>query len=105
MLLCGALSAGLAACKVGSEDVQAWKGTVKGPTRLVAVIGSDRYAPELRSEAALAIVEMDRSDVDSLALLGRALEDLRARDAAATEVIVAGMIPRLEAVLSPKKSS
>ncbi|MGB5698191.1 MAG: hypothetical protein WBM46_21250 [Polyangiales bacterium] len=100
MLLCGAVSAGLAGCKVGSDDVQAWKGTVKGPTRLVAVIGSDRYAPELRSEAALAIVEMDRSDVDSLALLGRALKDLRARDAAATQAIVAGMIPRLEAVLS-----
>ena len=33
----------LAGCQVDSDDVQQWKGTVKGPTRLVAVIGSDRY--------------------------------------------------------------
>jgi len=90
----------LAGCQVDSDDVQQWKGTVKGPTRLVAVIGSDRYPHELRTEAALAIVEMDRNDVDALALLKGALDDLRGEDAAATETIVTGMIPRLEALLS-----
>jgi len=90
----------LAGCKVNSDDVEQWKGTVKGPTRLVAVIGSDRYSRELRTEAALAIVEMDRSDVDALALLKGALDDLRGGDAEATEAIVGGMIPRLEALLS-----
>ena len=90
----------LAGCQVDSDDVQQWKGTVKGPTRLVAVIGSDRYAPELRTEAALAIVEMDRNDVDALAILKGALDDLRGEDALATEAIVSGMIPRLEALLS-----
>ena len=90
----------LAGCKVNSDDVQQWKGTVKGPTRLVAVIGSDRYPHELRTEAALAIVEMDRSDVDALALLKGALDDLRGEDATASETIVGGMIPRLEALLA-----
>ena len=90
----------LAGCKVNSDDVEQWKGTVKGPTRLVAVIGSDRYSRELRTEAALAIVEMDRSDVDALTLLKGALDDLRGGDAEATEAIVGGMIPRLEALLS-----
>ena len=90
----------LAGCQVDSDDVQQWKGTVKGPTRLVAVIGSDRYSPELRTEAALAIVEMDRNDVDALAILKGALDDLRGEDALATEAIVSGMIPRLEALLS-----
>jgi hypothetical protein len=90
----------LAGCTVNSDDVQQWKGTVKGPTRLVAVMGSDRYTQELRTEAALAIVEMDRSDVDALALLKGALDDLRSDDAAASEAIVGGMIPRLEALLS-----
>ena len=43
---------------------------------------------------------MDRSDVDALALLKGALDDLRRRDAAASQAIVGGMIPRLEALLS-----
>ena len=90
----------LVGCQVDSDDVQQWKGTVKGPTRLVAVIGSDRYPDELRTEAAVAIVEMDRSDVDALALLKGALDDLRREDPAASEMIVGGMIPRLKAMLS-----
>ena len=90
----------LAGCQVDSDDVQQWKGTVKGPTRLVAVMGSDRYPDELRTEAAVAIVEMERSDVDALALLKGALDDLRGEDPAASEKIVGAMIPRLEALLS-----
>ncbi len=87
-------------CKVDSDDVQTWKGTVKGPTRLVAVLGSERYSSELRTEAALAIVEMDRSDVDALTLLKRALDDLRGEDPMASRTIVTGMIPRLKALLA-----
>jgi len=100
IILCSTVAALLAGCKVDSDDVQQWKGTVKGPTRLVAVLGSDRYAPELRTEAALAIVEMDRNDVDALALLKKALDDLRGDDAGASEAIVGGMIPRLKGLLS-----
>jgi hypothetical protein len=97
----------LAGCKVDSDDVQHWKDTVKGPSRLAAVVGSARYAPELRTEAALAIVEMDRTDVDALALLKRSLDDLQSDDAAASEEIVGGMVPRLEALLAqaPDKAS
>jgi len=100
IILCSAVGVSLAGCQVDSDDVQEWKGTVKGPTRLVAVIGSDRYARELRTEAALAIVEMDRNDIDALALLKGALDDLRGQDSAASETIVGGMIPRLEALLA-----
>ena len=89
----------LAGCKVDSDDVQYWKDTVKGPTRLSAVIGSARYSTELRTEAALAIVEMDRTDVDTLALLKKSLDDLRTTDPAAAQEIVSGMVPRLEALL------
>ncbi len=90
----------LSGCQVDSDDVQQWKGTVKGPTRLVAVLKSDRYPRELRTEAAVAIVEMDRNDVDALALLRGALDDLRREDPGTSEAIVGGMIPRLEALLS-----
>ena len=99
----GALAA--PGCKVDSDDVQAWKRTVKGPTRLVAVLGSDRYSAELRTEAALAIVEMDRSDVDALTLLKRALDDLRGEDPMASRTIVTGMIPRLKALLAGEADS
>lgn len=99
-ILCMLAGVMLAGCKVDSDDVQMWKGTVKGPTRLVALIGSERYTPELRTEAALAIVEMDRSDVDGLALLKGALDDLRREDRPSSETIVAGMVPRLETILS-----
>ena len=100
MVLCSVAGVMLAGCKVDSDDVQQWKETVKGPARLSAVIGSDRYSPELRTEAALAIVEMDRNDVDALALLEKSFDDLRREDRATSETIVGGMIPRLEAVLS-----
>ena len=100
IIFCAAAGLALAGCKVDSDDVQYWKRTVKGPTRLAAVIGSDSYTTELRTEAALAMVEMDRSDVNGLALLGRALEDLSAEDPAASETIVGGMVPRLETLLS-----
>jgi len=100
IVLCSVVGVLLAGCKVDSDDVQQWKDTVKGPTRLAAVIGSERYGAELRTEAALAIVEMERSDVDALSILEEALDDLRGEDRAASEAIVGGMIPRLETLLS-----
>jgi len=100
MVLCSVAGVMLAGCKVDSDDVQQWKETVKGPARLSAVIGSDRYSPELRTEAALAIVEMDRSDVDALSLLEKSFDDLRRQDRATSETIVGGMIPRLQGLLS-----
>ncbi len=93
-----------AGCKVDSDDVQQWKNTVKGPTRLSAVIESDHYSTELRTEAALAIIEMDRADVDALSLLKRSLDDLRADDPDASRAIVDGMVPRLQALLASETS-
>ena len=100
VVLCSVVGVLLAGCKVDSDDVQQWKETVKGPTRLRAVIGSDRYSPELRTEAALAIVEMDRNDIDALSILSKAFDDLQRQDRATSETIVGGMIPRLQALLS-----
>jgi hypothetical protein len=105
MLLCSAASLVVAGCKVDSDDVQYWKDTVKGPTRLAAVIGSDRYDSELRTEAAIAIVEMDRTDVNALGLLKDSLDDLRTEDPAATQTIVEGMVPRLQALLAAESDA
>jgi len=100
IILCSAIGALSAGCKADSDDVQHWKQTVKGPGRLVALIGSDRYTPELRTQAALSLVEMDRSDVDGLTLVKGALDDLRADTPEVSQTIVGGMIPRLEGLLS-----
>ena len=105
MMLCSAAAVVLAGCKVDSDDVQYWKDTVKGPSRLAAVIGSNHYAPELRTEAALAIVEMERTDVDALALLKDSLDDLRSEDPEVSQTIVAGMVPRLQALLSAESDA
>lgn len=102
MVLCAAVVVSTAGCKVDSDDVEEWKGTVKGPARLGAVIRSDRYSPELRTEAAIAMVEMDRSDVDGVALLKKSLADLQAEDPQASQTIVTGMVPRLKALLAAK---
>ena len=89
----------LSGCKADSDDVDAWKETIKGPGRLAAVVGSDRYSDDLRSQAALAMVEMDRNDVSGLRLLKDALDQLRREDPEASELIVTSMVPRLEALL------
>ncbi len=71
-----ALLAFVAGCKVTTDDVDHWKGTVKGPGKIVAVVLAEKYPMELRMRAALALVEMERSDVDGLAELQRALQRL-----------------------------
>ncbi|MGB5812105.1 MAG: hypothetical protein WBG86_16335 [Polyangiales bacterium] len=98
-LVCAVAVASLVGCKADSDDIEMWKGTVKGPTRLLAVVGSDRYDDDLRTQAALAMVEMERSDVNGLKLLQQSLDQLRREDPTASETIVGGMVARLEALL------
>ncbi len=104
VLMCAAVATVLVGCKADSDNVEAWKRTVKGPARLMAVVGSDHYSDDLRTQAALAIVEMDRGDVSSLNLLKEALDDLRQEDPEASQTIVAAMVPRLEALLAEEST-
>ena len=48
----------LGGCAVSETDVKRWEGTERGPVKLVAVLTHDKYKPELRIEAALALVRM-----------------------------------------------
>jgi len=84
------------ACKVGSEDIEYWKGTVKGPGKIVAVMLADKYPMELRTQAALALVDMERPDRDGTADLQQALARL---DEGERNEIVTGMLPGLEALM------
>ncbi len=45
-------------CRVDQDDIERWETTERGPDKLVAVIAHDKYEPELRVEAALALVRM-----------------------------------------------
>lgn len=83
----------LAGCAVTTEDIDTWRGTVRGPGKIKAVLLSDRYADELRLHAGLALVVMEpRQDVEGVNELQSALRQL---DEATRRRIVDGMTPGL----------
>ncbi len=96
VLLLSALAAGGLGCKVTAEDIDTWMGTVKGPGKIVAVILSDNYDLELRTHAALALVKMERSDVEGVTELQHALQQL---DPATRAQVIEGMVPGLEELM------
>lgn len=93
LLLLVALAAG---CKVAAEDIEHWKGTVKGPGKIVSVMLADKYTMELRTQAALALVDMERTDRDGTAELQQALERL---DETTRSELIRGMVGGLEALM------
>jgi hypothetical protein len=64
------------ACKVTSKDVDTWKGTRKGPGKMVAVMLANKFDLPLRTYAGLALVEMERQDVDGVTEMQRAVQKL-----------------------------
>lgn len=58
----------IAACdSVSSERIAQWKGTQKGPGKIESALASPRVAPQLRAEAASALVEIGMPEkVDEL---------------------------------------
>lgn len=65
------------ACAVTEADIEAWKTTVRGPGKIVAVLQADKYSDALRIRAGLALVEMEpRTDVDGISELQGALRGL-----------------------------
>lgn len=55
VMLTGASASG---CRVDEDDIQRWETTQHGPEKLVAVITHDKYEPEMRVEAAIALIRM-----------------------------------------------
>jgi hypothetical protein len=82
----------LASCAVTEVDIETWKGTVRGPGRIVAVLSAPRYHDELRVRAGMALIEMERSDVDGVSELQTAIRNLPEADRTR---IVDGMTPSL----------
>ena len=92
-------AAPLMGCRVDKDDIEYWKGTIKGPGKIVAVLLSERYPLELRTRAALALVEMERNDVDGVAELQKALTEIGKRDRATLIRIIQEMVPKLEELM------
>lgn len=86
----------LAGCKVTEDDITTWKGTVKGPGKMVAVMLADKYELPLRTAAALALVDMERHDVDGVAELQSALAKL---DNGTRAAVIEGLAPGLIALM------
>lgn len=84
-------------CKVTSDDIEFWKGTVKGPGKIVAVMLAERYPMELRTQAAMALVEMERQDRDGVAMLQEAIQRIQHSNPESVQQIIDGMVPQLEA--------
>jgi len=82
-----------AGCKVTETDLEYWRGTAKGPVKIAAVMSADKYDMDLRTRAAMALVEMDRQDVDGITELQNGLSAL---DDAERKQIISGMVPMLE---------
>ncbi len=95
----------LSGCKVTSDDIEYWKGTVKGPGKIVAVLSSERYPLELRTQAALALIEMERNDVSGVGELQRALQALQSTNPEVTQQVVDGMVPGLQAMMRGGESA
>lgn len=89
VLLLGLACAG---CKVTSEDIDTWEGTVKGPGKMVAVIMADKFEMPLRIHAALGLVEMERQDVEGVAELQQAVQNL---DPETRTALIDGVVPGL----------
>ncbi len=60
---------GLAACTLESHDLAAFQLSASGPEKLCAVLGESGRPPALRAEAALALLDLTRADVDGRSLL------------------------------------
>lgn len=95
-----ALSA-VAGCHVSRADIAYWARTQKGPSKIVAVLLEETYPTELRVDAALALIEMERNDVDGIQELSRAIDRISADDPEHLGAIVEGLVPELVGFLTP----
>jgi len=66
----------LQSCALEARDLDAFRYTARGPEKLHAVLRDASRPTELRAEAALRLLDLERSDVDGRALLFASLKEL-----------------------------
>ena len=96
VLLAGlaATAPALSGCAVSKDDVHRWEGTERGPEKLVAVVTHDKYALELRTEAALSLIRMKPRNGKRIGI-DMMLHALEGLDEESRKKIVNGMVPEL----------
>jgi hypothetical protein len=101
------LALGTTGCRTNSDNIKHWATTVQGPKKLVAVLTHDKYPPELRVEAALALVRMKPRNGRRIGIDGSddqpgLMASLSQMPPATRATIVARLVPALEAeILRP----
>jgi hypothetical protein len=101
------LALGTVGCRTNSDNIKHWATTVQGPKKLVAVLTHDKYPPELRVEAALALVRMKPRNGRRIGIDGSddqpgLMASLSQMPPATRATIVGRLVPALEAeILRP----
>jgi hypothetical protein len=100
-VLLGALAAGATACRTDSGNIKAWASKSQGPRKLVAVLTHEKYAMDLRVEAALTLVSMKPRGGRRIGIQGTdeqpgLIDALAQMQPAARGAIVTRLVPKLE---------
>lgn len=100
-VLLGALAGTTAGCRTDSNNIKAWASKSQGPRKLVAVLTHDKYAIDLRIEAALTLVSMKPRGGRRIGIQGTdeqpgLIDALATMQPAARGAIVTRLVPKLE---------
>ncbi|HEY6077781.1 MAG TPA: hypothetical protein VIW29_03215 [Polyangiaceae bacterium] len=100
-VLLGALAASTTACRTDSANIKAWASKSQGPRKLVAVLTHEKYAMDLRVEAALTLVSMKPRGGRRIGIQGTdeqpgLIDALSQMQPAARGAIVTRLVPKLE---------
>jgi HEAT repeat protein len=101
IILLGALAAGTVACRTDSGNIKAWASKSQGPRKLVAVLTHDKYAMDLRIEAALTLISMKPRGGRRIGIQGTdeqpgLIDALAQMQPAARTAIVSRLVPKLQ---------
>jgi HEAT repeat protein len=83
-----ALASLVAACSTKPEDIERWKSTEKGPSKLVAAFADASLSTEIKASAGAALVE--------LGLLSELEQTMAGKAPAEREAVLKEMVPRLK---------
>jgi hypothetical protein len=100
LALLGAL-AGVAGCRTDSGNIHAWASKSQGPRKLVAVLTHEKYAIDLRIEAALTLISMKPRGGRRIGIQGTdeqpgLIDALAQMPPAARSAIVSRLVPKLQ---------
>jgi hypothetical protein len=99
-VLVGALST-TTACRTDSDNIRAWASKSQGPRKLVAVLTHEKYAMDLRIEAALTLISMKPRGGRRIGIQGTdeqpgLIDALTQMPPAARSAIVTRLVPKLQ---------